>query len=278
MPAITRINDLGRDQHENSTVTLVTGSPTVFADDGSGGIDVPASPSYAGISPPPVLTIKDSAVVMQAAIAMQVANPGGLATPTNEALDISTAGPELPDDASATMKETPGDAGLDTNVSPPPAGSANEKVVSVLTQLLAEAAQGKWKETGANPNIIQTYKVAVGWNLSSDTTAWCACLTGFALTKAGCKSLRSALAAAYTGYGNPVADPNQIQQGDIVIFNRSGGSGHVCFYWGPGSSPGTWTVVGGNQSNNLTINPRARISDLKSSGGIQRPMLLNGVS
>ena len=121
-----------------------------------------------------------------------------------------------------------------------------------LDTALSQAKSGGWKETGSNANIIASYK-AVGQNLSTDTTPWCAAFAGAVLKSSGIESLRTLSSLAYKGFGTsvPVSDPTQWRLNDIIVFSRAGG-GHIGFFRGFNKANNSVLVLGGNQSDNLT--------------------------
>ena len=121
-----------------------------------------------------------------------------------------------------------------------------------LDTALGQAKAGAWKENGANANIIASYK-AVGQNLSTDTTPWCAAFAGAVLKSSGITSLRTLSSLAYKGFGTsvPVSDPSKWRLNDIIVFSRAGG-GHIGFYRGYNKANNSVLVLGGNQSDNLT--------------------------
>jgi uncharacterized protein (TIGR02594 family) len=166
--------------------------------------------------------------------------------------------PEMPDDPTVPVTQT---------INPNCSGGGDMGVA--LDKVLLEANQGSWKENGHNPNIEGLYANVGFPNITSDRTAWCAAFTG-SLLKDNCFKYNKSLAAgSYTNYGNPI-NISQAQKGDIIVFNRDGGTGHVALYYGPGPTPGTIYVVGGNQSDNVTKSLR-KVSDIKSNG-VQRPI------
>jgi uncharacterized protein (TIGR02594 family) len=117
---------------------------------------------------------------------------------------------------------------------------------------LSEARSGAWKENGANTRIVSCYK-AVGFNLSRDTTPWCAAFAGNILKRSGTKSLATLSSLAYRGFGTsvPIGDKSKWRLNDIVIFSRNGG-GHIGFFRGYNPANGSMLIAGGNQSDNLT--------------------------
>ncbi len=121
-----------------------------------------------------------------------------------------------------------------------------------IDRCLSEAKSGQWKETGSNPKIVSCYR-AVGFNISSDTTPWCAAFTGAVLKASGAPAFKTLSSLAYSKYGKqiPLDDKSKWRLNDIVVFSRAGG-GHVGFFRGYNPSTGSVLVAGGNQSDNLT--------------------------
>jgi uncharacterized protein (TIGR02594 family) len=142
-----------------------------------------------------------------------------------------------------------------TTATPDPRGPLSSDLFVAIGQTidscLAEAKQGKWKETGTNPLIIACYK-AVGFNYSNDSTPWCAGFAGNVLKRAGAPALKTLSSLAYSNYGVdvPISNPAQFRLNDIVIFTRQGG-GHIGFFRGYNPSTGALLIAGGNQADNL---------------------------
>jgi uncharacterized protein (TIGR02594 family) len=141
---------------------------------------------------------------------------------------------------------------------------------NVMDLCLSEARQGLWKENGANPRIVATYK-AVGSNVNSDgAVPWCAAYAGSTLKKAAAAFNKSLGSRTYTTYGTavPLADKSKWRLNDVVIFIRDGG-GHIGFFRGYNPNTGVVAVAGGNQGNNLSISgyapvgPKLRITDVR---------------
>ena len=125
-------------------------------------------------------------------------------------------------------------------------------VAKIIDASLAEAKSGGWKETGSNPKIVNCYKT-VGFNVSGDSTPWCAAYTGYVLKSAGAPAFKTLSSLAYSKYGEsiPLSDKGKWRLNDIVVFSRAGG-GHVGFFRGYNPSTGSVLIAGGNQSDNLT--------------------------
>lgn len=255
---VHRIKDSGI--VDGGRYTVKTGSPNVFANDGGNGGNGNA-PNSATLNSEVISdSSADEEVVevtpqQQARFKVNVRDVNEYNTPYNINYNIDKH-PELEPDPAAT--EVP------TSVKSKP-----DNLVNSLDQIKQEADQGKWKETGNNPNITKLYgNVGFPQYGKNDRTAWCAGFVGSTLKENGYEYQKTLAAGDYTKYGNPVS-LNDVQKGDIMVFNRERGTGHVAFYYGPGPTPGTVRVLGGNQSDNVTVQTM-RISDLKSNG-IQRP-------
>jgi len=121
----------------------------------------------------------------------------------------------------------------------------------------------RWTEQGNNQNIISLWKeVGLGQYAflpSGGYNHWCAVFVGATLKRSGHKHLASATARNYEGYGTPVGW-DDIQRGDIIVFWRSyknSGKGHVGIATG-NKTDTTIEIIGGNQSDNLTIRNYSR--------------------
>lgn len=88
-----------------------------------------------------------------------------------------------------------------------------------------------------------------GVNLDPAVTAWCAGAVNAALAESGGQGTNSLAARSFMDWGVPVDQP---QQGDIAVFSRGPGKGHVGFYDGL-NEDGTIRVLGGNQGNAVSI-------------------------
>jgi uncharacterized protein (TIGR02594 family) len=118
-----------------------------------------------------------------------------------------------------------------------------------------------------NPKIMEMYK-AVGHDwVEHDETAWCAAYVGYCLEKAGIRSTRALNARSYLNFGTKV-ELADAREGDIAVFARGNSEwqGHVAFF--VKATATQITVLGGNQSDAVTIAnyPKARLL------GIRRPI------
>jgi uncharacterized protein (TIGR02594 family) len=142
-------------------------------------------------------------------------------------------------------------------------------IVGFLEKVIADANNGLWRENGsseARENIMNTYK-SVGFQVAGVQTPWCAAFVGYVLRSTCYKYHPTLAAAGYDNYGDAYIQDNHqaaqqlirtgsVQRGDIVVFDRVGGTGHVAFFWGYERVNDSLIWVGGNQSNNVTINRR----------------------
>ena len=99
---------------------------------------------------------------------------------------------------------------------------------------------------------------------------WCAAFVNAILELEGIPSNNDhkypLTARAFLDWGSPI-NPQDIQQGDLVIFPRGnqGWQGHVGFYVGRHAS-GNWVILGGNQNNSV----RYDLYSPKKALGIRR--------
>ena len=108
--------------------------------------------------------------------------------------------------------------------------------------------QGQAELTGNRHNArILEYHSVTTLKAKEDEVPWCSSFVSWCLTKAGLVSTASARAKSYESWGVPIKKP---VYGAIVTFTRNGG-GHVGFY--TGQRDGKWLILGGNQSNRVSI-------------------------
>lgn len=188
-----------------------------------------------------------------------VASPGSYVVESNDQIKRNFPGtPPQPDNFGKTL--------IDTS----PTAAAAADVPAFLTQILAEAAQGKWEETGmngrpSNPNILNIWKElgypsTGSWN--TDQTAWCMGFVNYVLKKTKYRFIQTAWAfhirdraREYKATPIPL---NQGQPGDIALWSY----GHVNFVYT--ASGGRLSFVGGNQSS------AAKNNNNPSSGSVTR--------
>lgn len=93
-------------------------------------------------------------------------------------------------------------------------------------------------------NVVRMASRYIGTNPTKMRRLWCANFVGMIEKKAGRRGTGSNLALSYARYGKAVP-LRHAQPGDIVVLKRRGG-GHVGYYAGPGSRPGTVKLISGN--------------------------------
>jgi uncharacterized protein (TIGR02594 family) len=98
-----------------------------------------------------------------------------------------------------------------------------------------------------NPIVVRMYAEAGFPGVRHDATPWCAAFCGAVLKEAGLKPSGSLLARSYERWGQPLAGP---VVGAVAVKTRVGG-GHVGFV--VGSAPGTVTLLGGNQGDQVRL-------------------------
>lgn len=120
---------------------------------------------------------------------------------------------------------------------------SNPKWVQIA---LAEQGQAEVAGKVNNPRIVE-YHATTSLKALDDETPWCASFVSWCFVQAGLNSGRSARALDWEFWGVPLASP---VLGAVVTFKRQGG-GHVGFYMG--ERDGKWLILGGNQSNRVSI-------------------------
>ena len=120
---------------------------------------------------------------------------------------------------------------------------------SWLKLAFGELGQVETKGKGNNPRIIEYHQMTT-LKATQDSVPWCASFVCWVLEMSGIRSTRSAAAKSYLNWGYK---SGMRTRGDIVIFNRppNPASGHVGFYLGETDS--FIYVLGGNQSNSVSI-------------------------
>lgn len=107
-------------------------------------------------------------------------------------------------------------------------------------------------------SVIMGWAKALGLEkiYTNDELSWCGLFAAWVITRAGkfipFKSWDLLRALSYQKFGIAVKEP---MLGDVVVFKREGG-GHVGFYIA--ESKTTYAVIGGNQSNRVSITEIAK--------------------
>ncbi len=121
------------------------------------------------------------------------------------------------------------------------------------SRMLTEARKlyGVLETPGAadNPTILGwAAEIGLAKVYSDDSIPWCGLFAGVVADRAGWPTVKDPLwARNWAKFGVPAATAGL---GDVLVFVRDGG-GHVGFY--VGEDPGHYHVLGGNQSDAVTI-------------------------
>ena len=121
-----------------------------------------------------------------------------------------------------------------------------------------------------NPTILDFFlRAGHGW-VDADEVPWCAAFVGAVLGEAGLTGSGELTARSYLKWGHPMPDE---MLGAIAVFRRGRASwqGHVGFVTGANATH--LAILGGNQSNAVTIAdyPRTKLLGLRWPEGVMRP-------
>lgn len=107
-----------------------------------------------------------------------------------------------------------------------------------------------------NPKILEYFAVSGNPHVKDDETAWCSAFVNYCMVKAGYKGTMSLAARSWLTWGRE----SKPQPGAILIFSRGSSTwmGHVGFYVGETATH--YEVLGGNQSNKVTISKYPKAS------------------
>lgn len=121
-----------------------------------------------------------------------------------------------------------------------------------LREAFADLGLKEKPGAGSNPRVVEMYAEAGHPEIKDDAVAWCAAAVGAWLVRSSLKGTGSLAARSYLNYGKKLPTAN-IARGAILIFRRgtSAWQGHVCICLADDGS--TLTVIGGNQSDAVTI-------------------------
>ena len=102
----------------------------------------------------------------------------------------------------------------------------------------------------SNPEIIMMARVAgVSNQYNNDDIAWCGLFIAYVVISSGRKPVEGPLWARNWAKWGVAADTPKL--GDILVFERQGGGGHVGLYIAEDNEG--FYVLGGNQSNSVSI-------------------------
>lgn len=106
-----------------------------------------------------------------------------------------------------------------------------------------------------NPTIIAWAKETANGAYSADSIPWCGLWMAVVAHRAGWSQAENPLwALSWSTWG--VKSVGGAMLGDVMVFKREGG-GHVAMYVGEDSTH--WHILGGNQSDKVSIVRRAKV-------------------
>lgn len=125
----------------------------------------------------------------------------------------------------------------------------------VLVEALALFGTKETPGAASNPAILGwARETGVAGAYVNDGIAWCGLMTAVVVKRAGFEPVKAPLRARnWAAFGTKADKPSL---GDILVFERSGGGGHVGIY--VGESATTFFVLGGNQGDQVSIAPIAK--------------------
>lgn len=132
---------------------------------------------------------------------------------------------------------------------------AREAGPRVLVEALALFGTKKVPGAASNPAILAwAREVGVASTYTNDGVAWCDLFVATVTKRAGFDPVANTLwARNWLSFGTKAAVP---ALGDVLVFSRPGGGGHVGFYVGEGAT--AYHVLGGNQGDQVRFNPIAK--------------------
>ena len=123
---------------------------------------------------------------------------------------------------------------------------------------------GESSQTAVLTKFLNEYSGTTAKSIAGTVNAWCARFVSAVLGEAKIGGLSTMSAKAYAGYGQAVwkqgmsaASLSEVMPGDIAIFTRKGGGGHVGFVKATDPGKGLLDILGGNQSNQVSIDQRS---------------------
>lgn len=124
---------------------------------------------------------------------------------------------------------------------------------------IAAGELGQREIQGAeNPRILEYWR-ATDTKVSSDEVPWCAAFVNWVLMKCGIEGTLSGLAKSFLHWKNGSPIPlSAARRGDIVVLERQKPHptfGHVAFFDSYDAPIDTVRLLGGNQSNAVTVAP-----------------------
>lgn len=103
---------------------------------------------------------------------------------------------------------------------------------------------------------IIEYHATTVLHAQTDEIAWCSSFVCWCLHSVAVEHTRAANARSYLKWGKPVSGGPEALYGAIAVFKRDSAgpsSGHVGFYVGVNTDRTSIAVLGGNQSNRVSV-------------------------
>lgn len=117
-----------------------------------------------------------------------------------------------------------------------------------------EVGVKEWPGARHNERVLEYFKKSLEGTGKTppkeDEVPWCAAFVGAILAECGIQGAGSLWALDYAKWGEKV-ELAKAKRGDICVWQRESGGGHVGFFVGQGA--GKIQVLGGNQSNSVKV-------------------------
>jgi uncharacterized protein (TIGR02594 family) len=127
---------------------------------------------------------------------------------------------------------------------------AAEPAPKVLLEALALFGVKEVPGSGDNPEILSwAAELGLAATYPDDQIPWCGLFAAIVVKRAGYEPVASPLWARSWAMWGTAAERAML--GDMLVFTRPGGGGHVGFYVGEDTE--SFHVLGGNQSDAVTI-------------------------
>jgi uncharacterized protein (TIGR02594 family) len=122
-----------------------------------------------------------------------------------------------------------------------------------LKRAFADLGLHELPGAAAKPRIVEMYAKAGHPEMKSDEVAWCSAAVNTWMVESNNRGTGSLAARSWLAWGRAVDMRRTIPRGAVLIFRRGNSSwqGHVCLCLE--DRDGTLTVIGGNQSDGVTI-------------------------
>lgn len=103
----------------------------------------------------------------------------------------------------------------------------------------------------SNPQIVAMLDLDVTWP-KDDAVPWCSAFVNYICWLLGLPRTKTLWALSWTKVGTPIELSDARPGFDIVVLTRDGG-GHVGFYMDHDIAANSVTVLGGNQSDSVSV-------------------------